>query len=418
MKKIYISTVIFLLSLTCFAQWIQVNNGINNLATGARLLGSSNTVLFTVSIASGVFKTNDKGNSWTQVTTPVGFTSPPKCGYYFNGKFFVGLDNSTNCISYTSDNGSNWTFGIGSPASTVVRGFISLSSDIFAYTSTKGVYKSNDGGVSWNTVNTGLTNLKIASMTIVNTKIVLATEGAGVFVSSDNGSNWILSNTGIAGSKNGTFVWTMGSNLYFYTLTGNQYYSSNNQGSSWVSAVRPPFFQSSIIGQTKSIKEVYRNGNNLYMMSKTQYGISITDSVFITTNDGVNWTNITENLPNDILGGGLTEFGGNSFIAYGSSNLGIYRKVNTVGLKDNYLADLLSVYPNPFIDKISISNSSNGKIKHISIYDNLGKLVLSDFSNTEYINTSFLSNGLYVMKIVFSDKSTAKKKLIKVGENH
>ena len=417
MRNIYLSIIILLVSVACFAQWTQVNSGINNLATGARLLGATNTDLFAVSIASGVFKTNDNGNNWTQVTTPVGFTSPPKCGYYFTGKFFVGLDNSTNCISYTSDNGVNWISGSGSPASTVVRGFISLSSDLFAFTSTKGVFKSSDGGVTWNTANTGLTNLKIASITTINNKIVLATEGAGVFISSDNGSNWVANNNGIIGSKNGTFVWTMGTNLYFYTMTGNQYYSSNNQGANWTTAIRPAFLQSSIIGQTKSIKEIYRNGNNLYMMSKTQYGISITDSVFITTNEGANWTNITENLPNDVLGGGLTEFGGNIFIAYGSSNLGIYRKGNTVGIKENYLANLISIHPNPFNDKILLSNSSNKKIKEISIYDNLGKLILSETVNTEHINSPQLSNGLYVIKILFSDNSIAQKKLIKESIN-
>lgn len=419
MKKIYLSTAFLLVSIICFAQWTQVNNGITSIPLGARLIGASNTHLFAVAINVGVFKTNDNGNNWTQVTTPVGFSSPPVAGYYFGGKYFVGLNNSTNCISYTSDNGANWTSGIGSPASTVVRGFINLSTDLFAYTSTSGVYKSSDGGVNWSPSNTGLTNLKIASMTIINTKIVVATEGAGVFISSDNGNNWVQSNTGITGSLNGTFVWTMGTNLYFYTQTGNNYYSSSNQGANWSSAVKPSFLQSSIIGQTKSIKEIYRNGNNLYMISKTQFGLSINDSIFITTNEGINWTNITENLPNDVLGAGLTEFGGNIFIAYGSANLGIYRRATTaVGINENNFSDMIKIYPNPFNDKIVVSNLSSEKIKQVTIYDNLGKLIVSESVNTEHINTSSLSNGLYFMEILFSDNSTKTRKLIKQNTNH
>jgi photosystem II stability/assembly factor-like uncharacterized protein len=415
MRKIYLSTVILFASITCFSQWTQVNNGINSIPLGARLIGASNTDLFAVAINVGVFKTNDNGNNWTQVTTPVNFTSPPENGYYFSGKYFVGLDNSTNCIAYTTDNGTTWTNGIGSPASTEVRGFLDLSGNLFAYTKDVGVFKSTDGGVNWASANTGLTNLEIASMTTIGNKIVLATEGQGVFVSSDNGNNWVQSNTGISGSLNGTFVWTMGANLYFYKLTGNQYYSSNNEGASWVSAQRPAFLQSSNFSITKSIKEVYRNGNNLYMISKTQSGLTINDSVYITSNEGVNWTNITDNLPNDVLGAGLTEFGGNIYIAYGSAALGIYKRTiaTNVGINENALTDLLSIYPNPFNDKIVLSNFSNEKIKQVSIYDNLGKLVLSECSNIEYINTDGLNKGLYFMQIVFSNNTTVHKKLIK-----
>ncbi|HOZ87720.1 MAG TPA: T9SS type A sorting domain-containing protein, partial [Bacteroidia bacterium] len=354
-------------------------------------------------------------SNWTQVTTPVNFTSPPENGYYFSGKYFVGLDNSTNCIAYTTDNGTTWTNGIGSPAATEVRGFVDLSGNLFSYTKDKGVFKSTDGGVNWVAANTGLTNLKIASMTTIGTKIVLATEGAGVFVSSDNGGNWVQSNSGITGSLNGTFVWTMGANLYFYKLTGNQYYSSNSQGANWIAAVRPSFLQSTNIAITKSIKEIYRNGNNLYMISKTQNGLSINDSVFITNNEGVSWANITDNLPNDVLGAGLTEFGGNLYIAYGSVNLGIYKRAvsTTVGITENNFADLLRIYPNPFNDKIVLSNFSNEKIKQVFIYDNLGKLIKSENGDAEYINTDDLDRGLYFMQIVFSDNSTVKKKLMK-----
>lgn len=240
-----------------------------------------------------------------------------------------------------------------------------------------------------------------------------------MFLSSDNGNNWTQSNTGITGNLSGTFVWTMGSNVYLYLKTLNRYYSSNNQGASWTTAVKPSFLQSSIIGQTKSIKEVYRSGNNFYMMSATQYGISITDSVFVTKNEGANWTNITENLPNDILGAGLTEFGGNIFIAYGSAYFGIYRRATTinVGTNENILVDLISIYPNPFNDKIVLSNSTNEKIKQISVYNNLGKLTLSEIGNTEYINTAGLSNGFYLMEIIFSDNSIVKRKLIKGSTN-
>jgi photosystem II stability/assembly factor-like uncharacterized protein len=413
MTKLKLSAALLFMGITCVAQWNPVNNGINNLATGARLIGASNTNLFAVSIASGVYKTSDYGNNWTQVQVPVGFTSPPKCGYYFSGKYFVGMDNSTDCISYTSDEGMVWTTPTGGPQTTVVRGFLDFGGDIFTYTSSKGIFKSTDGGSNWSAANSGLTNLNIAWMTTINTKLVAATIGAGVFVSSDNGATWVQSNTGISGNLNSTFVWSMGANLYFYTQQGNLYYSSKNEGANWASATRPSFLQSNAIGKTISIKEVYKKGTNIYMIAKTQYGISISDSVYISSNEGVSWKNITENLPADILGSGLTEYGGQLFIAYGSANTGIYRNSIVTETFENYVPNLIEVYPNPFSDKLFVSNFSNERVKQIAIYDNQGKLVLTRNNEDGLINTTELPNGLYTIQLLLADDTTIKKKLIK-----
>lgn len=349
------------------------------------------------------------------VTAPPGFTSPPKCGYYFNGKYFLGYESTSTCATYSTDNGATWNSVTGLPdVKTKVLGFFNVSNDLFLYTSAKGVFKSTDGGLTWNAANNGLSNLKIMSVTIINSKIVLATDGGGVFISSDNGSNWVQSNSGITSSLNSNIVWTMGSNLYFYTIVGNQCFTSNNEGANWTSYNNKfPFLKSSTFGQVKSIKEVYRNGSNLYMMSTTQLSLSISDSVFISTNEGANWKNITDNLPNEILGGGLTEFNGNLFIAYGSANTGIYRRSTTLGTNESNLSNSVNVYPNPFNDKIMLSNATSQSIKQVFVYDELGKLVLSEIGNFEFVNTSNLNSGIYLFKIVFSDNSSLNRKLLK-----
>ena len=148
-------------------------------------------------------------------------------------------------------------------------------------------------------------------------------------------------------------------------------------------------------------------------MTKTQYGLSITDSVFITTNEGATWTNITDNLPSDVLGGDLTEFGGHIFIAYGSANQGIYRRTTSTGISQNNTSNRMSIYPNPFNDRIVLSNLSNERIKHISIFDIHGKLVLSENGEMDRMNTSDIIDGQYIIEIVFTNNSTLRRKLIK-----
>lgn len=413
MKKINLSALIILAGINaCFAQWGQVNNGIINLTSGAKLLGSSNTHLFAGTLGdSKMYRTIDNGNNWIEIQPPV-TTNVPECGYYFSGKYFSGLNSSMNCVFYTNDNGTTWNSVTGGPQTTVVRGFSSLSGNIFAYTSSSGIYKSSDGGSTWSAANSGLTNLNVIWMETINSKLIAATIGGGVFISTDNGASWVQSNTGIAGGDlNAELVWKMGTNLY-YTAQGGGSYLSNNEGTNWSSWTKP-----SVMGL--GVMEIHRNGTNLYMESRHFSG-GMRDSIYITSNEGASWTNITANLSaTDLNASGITEFGGYVFIAYNlmSPNLGVYRNTTTVGINDNELSNDISIYPNPFNDKIVLRNSSNETIKQVFIYDNLGKLVVSENGNAEYINTSGLNNGLYFMEIIFSDNSSTKRKLIKESTN-
>lgn len=413
MKKIYLSTLVLLISINClYAQWGRVNNGIANLTSGAKLLGSSNTHLFAGTLGgSKMYSTSDNGNNWIEITPPVA-NNVPECGYYFSGKYFSGLNSSMNCVFYTTNNGTSWNSVTGGPQTTVVRGFISLSANIFAYTSSAGIYKSSDGGTTWSAASSGLSNLNVIKMETINTKLVAATIGGGVFVSSDDGSTWVQSNSGIAGGDfNAELVWRMGSILY-YTAQGGGSYSSNNEGATWSNWTKP-----SVMGL--AVNEIHRNGSNLYMEARHFSG-GLRDSVYFTSNEGLNWTNITGNLSSaDLNASGITESGGFVFIAYNliSPNLGIYRSSVMVGINENDISDNINVYPNPFNDRIILSNFSTEKVKHVLIYDNLGKLIMSENRETEYVNTEALNNGLYFVNIVFANGSSITKKLVKQSTN-
>lgn len=413
MKKISLSALILFTCInSCFAQWGQVNNGITNLTSGAKLLGNSNTHLFAGTLGGyKMYRTNDNGNNWIEIQPPVA-SNVPECGYYFSGKYFSGLNSSMNCIFYTDDNGTTWNSVTGGPQTTVVRGFISLSGIIFAYTSSAGIYKSSDGGLTWSTANSGLTNLNVIGMETINTKLIAATIGGGVFISADNGATWVQSNTGITGGDlNTELVWKMGSNLY-YIAQGGGSYSSNNEGTTWSNWTKP-----SVMGL--AVLEIHRNGSNIYMEARHFSG-GLRDSIYMTSNEGASWTNITANLSaSDLNASGITEFNGYTFIAYNliSPGQGIYRRGTPVGLSDNDLSNSFIMYPNPFDDRIFLPNLSKETLKQISIYDSQGKKVLSENSNINFINTLELNNGLYIIELIFSDNTTVHKKLIKVSTN-
>lgn len=408
MNKVLLSAVLLFAGITCFAQWGPVNNGIANLTFGAKLLGSSNTHLFSGTLAGPkMFKTSDYGNNWTEIQPPV-TGNIPECGNYFSGKYFSGLNSSMDCIFYSTDNGTNWNSVNGGPQTTVVRGFSSISGTIFAFTTSKGVYRSADGGANWSEANSGISNLNVIWMETINTKIIAATIGAGVFISNDNGASWVQSNSGIAGGDlNASFVWRMGTTLYYYAQGGGSY-SSTDEGANWIAWTKPSIFG---LGLT----EIYRNGSHLYLESRHFAG-GLKDSIYFSSNEGANWTNITANLSAaDLNASGITEFGGYAFIAYNlmSPGMGIYRKATTVSVSETVYTDPINIYPNPFTDKIVIANTPDRRIKQVSMFDNQGRLIVTVNGNENSINTSQLSSGLYVIQILLSDNSVIREKLVK-----
>lgn len=408
MKKLYLPTLFLLLGLPVWAQWSPVNNGLTNLTSGAKLLGNSNTHLFSGTLGGQkMYRTNTNGNNWVEIQPPVS-GNVPECGHYFNGRYFSGLNASTDCIFYTTDNGTTWNSVSGGPQTTVVRGFLNLSGDVFAYTSSKGIYKSADGGSTWSAANTGLSNLNVAWMETLNSKLLAATIGGGVFISSDNGASWVQSNTGIAsGDLNATYVWRMGTSLY-YTSQGGGWYSSSNSGTNWTVWAKP-----AVMGL--GINEIYRNGSNLYLESRHFAG-GLRDSVYFSSNEGANWLNITGNLAaNNLNASGITEFNNDVFIAYNimSPNMGIYRRTASVGLNENQLSVLINPYPNPLQDKLFLTNQSPYGIVSVTIYDYQGKLVSPHHHPTFPITTSKLPDGMYLLHITLSDNTVLHKKLVK-----
>ena len=408
MSKVLLTAVLLFAGITSYAQWGPVNNGIVNLTFGAKLLGTSNTHLFSGTLGGPkMFRTSDYGNNWTEIQPPV-TGNIPECGYYFDGKYFAGLNSSMDCIFYSNDNGTNWNSVNGGPQTTVVRGFSSISETIFAFTTSKGVYKSADGGANWSEVNSGLSNQNVIWMETINSKIIAATIGAGVFISDDNGASWVQSNSGIAGGDlNASFVWRMGTTLYYYAQGGGSY-TSTDEGANWIAWTKPSFFG---LGMT----EVYRNGSHLYLESRHFAG-GLKDSIYFSSNEGVNWTNITANLSAaDLNASGITEFGGYAFVAYNliSPGLGIYRKATTVSVSETVQTDPINIYPNPFTDKIVFTNAPDRRIKQVSMFDNQGRLIVTVNGDESSINTSQLSSGLYVIQILLSDNSVIRQKLVK-----
>lgn len=85
-----------------------------------------------------------------------------------------------------------------------------------------------------------------------------------------------------------------------------------------------------------------------------------------------------------------------------------------LGVKENTLADNVSVFPNPFRNELNVSNSGSTEMT-VTIADALGKTIYKTSIHTnsdEIIQTEFLNNGLYFLNLN-DGTTTVTKKMVK-----
>jgi hypothetical protein len=133
---------------------------------------------------------------------------------------------------------AQWQAATGIPADRYVRVIESVDSRLFAGTS-QGLYRSEDGGLTWVPSSTGLKSGQVFALIAAGNRILAGTD-SGCFASSDHGNSWTLSDSGLYGNKPAQFaatptaifagVWT-GS-----VISGRGVYRSTNGGATWVPA--------------------------------------------------------------------------------------------------------------------------------------------------------------------------------------
>ena len=94
-----------------------------------------------------------------------------------------------------------------------VSDFVNINTNLFAGTSSGGVFLSTDNGTSWTPVNNGLWGSSVRSLAVSGTNLFAGTDGASVWRSTNNGVSWTHVNTGLTGVVV-TNLLAVGSNLF------------------------------------------------------------------------------------------------------------------------------------------------------------------------------------------------------------
>lgn len=163
-------------------------------------------IYYVTTVGGGIWKTTNSGTSYT----PIGDGLPQ----LFCGNVLVDRNDPNTVYVNIGGTGEWWLVGLG-------------------------VYKSTDGGVTWNA--TGLTgtrangiNIKKMAMSPVDSKVIFAATNKGLYKTSNGGTNWTVVRTG----EHGDVVFRPGDGATVYAATddyynGSEVYRSTNSGTAW-----------------------------------------------------------------------------------------------------------------------------------------------------------------------------------------
>ncbi len=160
------------------------------------------SLLFAGTGGAGVFRSSDDGTSWAAVNNGLGnFTVNVLTGN--RDTLYAGTQ--TGQSMYRSlDHGASWTAtNIRLYAGTGVQGAAMTGGYVFAGRYAGGlhggVFRSSDGGASWDSVSNGISDPWVHVLLAVDTVLYCGTQHGFVYRSTDYGANWTDVSAGLPG---------------------------------------------------------------------------------------------------------------------------------------------------------------------------------------------------------------------------
>jgi hypothetical protein len=182
-------------------------------------------------------------------------------------------------------------------------------------------------------------------------------------------------------------------------------YKTTNRGTSWTKLTGSQF------DRVTSITFNPQNTNQAYLTTETQ-GLWMSSNMNVAA---PTWTLVNsypfrqpERVyfnPNNLSEMWVTSFGNGMKVGV-LSPLGI--------VKPSEEDKLITVFPNPFNEQITFTNlNPNRRIIKANLYDSNGRLMISKQDETNFVNTTSLGSGIYVLEFVFNNHSIGYKKIVK-----
>jgi photosystem II stability/assembly factor-like uncharacterized protein len=306
-------------SLSDGASWTLVEQfaltGISSFArAGTKLFATGTTVLWT---------SLDNGGSWTFNPFPDGASSLSSDG----NTIYLG---SGSKVFKSTDTGGTWvdvSNGLGHGG---VQALLFDGSNVFAGTpaDSAGIYRSTNGGASWDQAAGGLPiGSTIRSMISFGGYVFAGTEADGIYRSSDHGDTWAKTDINNSLLVHGLVLTFCAKENMLFAGAANGIYKSTDGGATFSRVINgfPANNGVAVLSLTVS------SGNIVAGVDVSVSPTSSLDAIFYSSDDGDNWHRA--NLPSDVTSVPAVASDGSSLAYAGvftqsSSTTGLYKSTD------------------------------------------------------------------------------------------
>lgn len=211
--------------------WAPLSNSPDSITTGALAITDAG-VLFAGTHGGGVYRSVDNGDTWLPVNEGLDNLNVGALGISADGTLFVGT--YLGAVYRSTDTGATWEVvfdaGVDNP---FVPSFAASSDNTLFSGTDAGVFRSRDGGDTWEAAISGLENLYVESLLLGNDDALFAGTDAGVFRSLDAGEHWMAVNIDSLKSRNVRAMAVNNLNTIFAGTHGGGVFRSLNYGDAW-----------------------------------------------------------------------------------------------------------------------------------------------------------------------------------------
>jgi photosystem II stability/assembly factor-like uncharacterized protein len=296
---LFLSVPVFAqLDKTLTTNWVSTSNGgLYDAGSNTYLSGRINSIAFhptdtnTIYIAAaggGVWKTTNGGTNWSVTTDGLSSISSgdvivdqknPNIVYYGTGELNFAWQTCFpgNGLFKSTDGGTTWNqiataATVGSYCSQLTLD--PKNSSILYFAGSAGLLKSTNSGTSWTTINATTNAMNIFPNTCANTGYAVGANGT-IIKTTNGGTNWTTQSSGTTYALNG--VSFCDANYGFVVGASGKILKTTNGGTIWTQAlVGTGTFNAVSMVDTSNCTTVGSGG-----------------SIYNTTNGGISWTNQT-----------------------------------------------------------------------------------------------------------------------------
>ncbi|MDQ3019319.1 MAG: T9SS type A sorting domain-containing protein [Bacteroidota bacterium] len=374
--------------------------------------------MFSCSINDGAYRSSDNGNSWTEINNNLTNADSRKAYdmQFFSGKLYLATVDGIYISTNVGDNWERKSTGLtNGPGATSIFAFSISEIDGIFYTGTwNGIYYSTNAAESWDLSNVSGQGVRIVSFIKFNEELYAGRDAINppaLYKSVDAGLNWVSVN-----------VWNNFpiSVFCFYAEedsifigTGHGMWISTNNGLNWTS-------RSTGLSLDPYVSSIVKSGNT--MIASLRFGGS---GIFRSSNNGLLWEDISDNLPfiNDI-----TKLIVHDNKVYAATSEKIWYRdldeiLTSIPSEINSPPGQLYLsqnYPNPFNPNTVITYQlAVTDYVSLKIYNNPGKEVASLINETQSAGNykinfdgSNLPGGIYYYKLTAGDFINTRKMIL------